>query len=123
MKNKCATRSKKFRDQNPAIVRLFAVDLDVLQIAQIASVNQNPANRYLAAFLELIDHFCAAESPVKGELRLTKDTSALAELGAFAAVEPEKKIVFWPAQAKGVSFTEVVSDCARATLQGIFVVG
>lgn len=34
------------------IVRLFAVDLDVLQIVHITSLNRNTANRYWAAFCE-----------------------------------------------------------------------
>lgn len=38
------------------IGRLFAVDLDASQIAQIADVNQNTGNRYLVAFREGIAH-------------------------------------------------------------------
>lgn len=52
MKNKYAIRSKISEAKIRQIVRLFAVDLDALQIAQIAGVNRNTVNRYLAAFCE-----------------------------------------------------------------------
>ena len=70
MKNKYAIRSKISEAKIRQIVRLFAVDLDALQIAQIAGVNRNTVNRYLAAFRERIAHFCEAESPVKGEVEV-----------------------------------------------------
>ena len=70
MKNKYATRSKISEAKIRQIVRLFAVDLDALQIAQIAGVNRNTVNRYLAAFRERIAHFCEVESPVKGEVEV-----------------------------------------------------
>ena len=70
MKNKYATRSKISEAKIRQIVKLFAVDLDALQIAQIAGVNRNTVNRYLAAFREGIAHFCEAESPVKGEFEV-----------------------------------------------------
>lgn len=52
MKNKYAIRPKISEAKIRQIVRLFAVDLDALQIAQIAGVNRNTANRYLAGFRE-----------------------------------------------------------------------
>ena len=68
MKNKYATRSKISEAKIRQIVRLFAVDLDALQIAQIAGVNRDTVNRYLAAFRQGMAHFCKAESSVKGEV-------------------------------------------------------
>ena len=67
IKNKDATSSKISEAKIRQIVKLFAV-LDALQIAQIAGVNRNTANRYLAAFRERIAHFCEAEYPVKREV-------------------------------------------------------
>ena len=51
-------------------MKLFAADLDTLQIAKIAGVNRNAVNRHLAAFRERIARFCKAESPVKGEVEV-----------------------------------------------------
>ena len=48
-----------------------------------------------------------------------KATSALAELGAFEAVEAEENIVFGLFKRNGRVYTEVVPDCSKATLQGI----
>ena len=50
-------------------MKLFAVDLDALQIAEIAGVNRNTVNN-VAAFRERIARFCEAESPVKGEVEV-----------------------------------------------------
>lgn len=51
-------------------MRFFAVDLDALQIAQIAGVNRDTVNRYLAVFRQGMAHFCEAESSVKGEVEV-----------------------------------------------------
>ena len=45
-------------------MRLSAVDLAALQIAEIEGVNRNTVNRYLAAFRERIAHFCKGEVEV-----------------------------------------------------------
>ena len=70
MKGKYEIRSKISEAKIRQIVRLFAVDLDALQIAQIAGVNRNTVNRYLVAFRKRIVHFCEAESPVKGKVEV-----------------------------------------------------
>ena len=70
MKNKYAKRSRISEAKVRQIVKLFAVDLNALQIAEIAGVNRNTANRYLAAFRERIARFCEAESPVQGEVEV-----------------------------------------------------
>ena len=69
MKNKYTIRSKISEAKIRQIVWLFAIDFDDLQIVQIAGVNRNSVNRYLAAFRERIAHFCKAESPEKEKLR------------------------------------------------------
>ena len=51
-------------------MKLFAVDLDALQIAEIAGVNRNIVNRYFAVFHKRIACFCEAESPVKDEVEV-----------------------------------------------------
>lgn len=95
MKNKYVIRSKISETKIRQIARLFAVDLDALQIAQIAGVNRNTVNRYLAAFRERIAHFCEAESPVKGEVEVDESYfAALAELEDFEAVEQEERLLF-----------------------------
>ena len=70
MKNRHAARSKNSETKIRQAVRLFAVDLDSLRIGQTVGVNDNPEQKYLAAFRERIAHFCAAESPEKGEVEV-----------------------------------------------------
>ena len=70
MKNKYAYRSKISEDKIRQIVKLFAVDLDASQIAEVTSLNRNTINRYLAAFRERIAQYCEAESPVSGEVEV-----------------------------------------------------
>ena len=69
-KNKYAYRSRISEDKIRQIVRLFAVDLDASQIAEVTSLNRNTINRYLAAFRERIAQYCEAESPVSGEVEV-----------------------------------------------------
>lgn len=69
-KNKYSYRAKISEAKIRQIVRLFAVDLDASQIAQLTNLNRNTVNRYLAALRERIARFCEAESPVKGEVEV-----------------------------------------------------
>lgn len=120
MKNKYAIRSKISEAKIRQIVRLFAVDLDALQIAQIAGVNRNTVNRYLAAFRECIAHFCEAESPVKGEVEIDESYFGARRVrGLRGRGARGKTIVFGLFKRNGRVYTEVVPDCSKATLQGI----
>ena len=69
-KNKYSYRAKISPAKIRQIVRLFAVDLDASQIAQLTNLNRNTVNRYLAALRERIARFCEAESPVKGKVEV-----------------------------------------------------
>ena len=70
MKNKYSSRSKISEAKIRQIVKLFALDLYALQIAEIACVNRNTVNRYLATFRKRIARFCEAESPINGEVEV-----------------------------------------------------
>ena len=54
----------KFRQ----ILRLFALDLTALQIAEIAHLNRNTISRYLKLIRSLIADFCGQESPFSGNV-------------------------------------------------------
>ena len=69
-KNKYVYRSRISEAKTRQIVKLFAVDLDASQIAQVVGLNRNTINRYLAAFRERIARHCEAESPVSGEVEV-----------------------------------------------------
>ena len=114
-RNKYSYRSRISEAKVRQIVKLFVVDLDALRIAEIAGVNRNTANRYLAAFRERIARFCEAESPVKGEVEV--DESYVK--GTRGRGARGKTIVFGLFKRNGRVYTEVVPDCSKATLQGI----
>lgn len=120
MKNKYATRSKISEAKIRQLVRLLAVGLDVLQIAQIAGVNRNTVNWYLAAFRERIAHFCEAESPVKGEVEVDESYFGARRVrGLRGRGARGKTIVFGLFKRNGRVYTEVVPDCSKATFQCI----
>ena len=70
IKNKYIHRSKISEAKFRQLVRLFCVDLNATQIAQIANLNRNTVNRLLQKIRERIAHACEAESPVSGEVEV-----------------------------------------------------
>ena len=70
MKNKYIKRSKiseaKFRE----IIKYYSLDLEGLQIAELAGLNRNTVNRYLKLIREKIAAYCESESPLNGEVEL-----------------------------------------------------
>ena len=120
MKNKYAKRSRISEAKVRQIVKLFAVDLNALQIAEIAGVNRNTANRYLAAFRERIARFCEAESPVQGEVEVDESYFGARRVkGVRGRGAKGKTIVFGLFKREGRVYTEIVPDCSKITLQGI----
>lgn len=120
IKNRYVNRSKiseaKFRE----LVRYFATDLDASQIAQLSGLNRNTVNRYLKAIRECIAEHCELESPVSGEIEVDESFFGARRVkgkrgrGAYG-----KTIVFGLIKRQGRVYTQIVPDCAKATLQAI----
>ena len=106
----------KFRE----LLRHFAHDLDANTIASLVQLNRNTANRYLNLFRKRIADFCEQQSPFKGEIEVDesyfggKRIKGKRGRGAF-----KKTPVFGILKRGGKVYTEIVPDCAKATLQGI----
>ena len=70
MLNKYVKRSRiseaKFRE----IVKLFSIDLEADQTAQITGLSRNTINRYYKAFRERIVYICDNDSPFSGEIEV-----------------------------------------------------
>ncbi len=49
---------------------MFSLDLDVVQISELTSLNRNTIISYLAALRARIAEFCEAESPFSGEIEV-----------------------------------------------------
>ncbi len=106
----------KFRQ----ILRLFAVDLTAVQIAELVHLNRNTVNRYLTLIRQQIASYCESESPFSGDIELDESYFGAKRVrgkrgrGAFG-----KTIVFGIYKRNGKVYTEVVPNCSRRTLYAI----
>ena len=119
-KNKYVKRSKiseaKFRE----IIRHFSLDLDALQIAMLTHVNRNTINRYLRLIRKKIAEFCERESPFQGEVEVDETYFGGKRIkGKRGRGASGKTPVFGILQRSGKVYTEIVPNCAKATLQAI----
>lgn len=118
--NRYASRSKISEAKFRQIAKLFAIDLDASQIAQVTGLNRNTVNRYLMAIRQRIAEFCEQQAPVLGEIELDESyfgprrVKGLRGRGASC-----KTIVFGIFKRQGRVYTEIVPDCSRATLQAV----
>ena len=120
MKNKYIKRSRiteaKFRE----IVRHFSLDLAAENIAILTNLNRNTINRYLLLLRKRIADFCEQQSPFSGEIEVDESYFGAKRIkgkrgrGAYG-----KTPVFGVLQRGGKVYTEIVPDCAKATLQAI----
>src|SRR5512141_1979419 len=120
LKNKYANRSKiseaKFRE----LVKLFALNLEATQIAELTGLNRNTVNRFLHAIRERLAEFCEQQSPFSGEIEVDESFFGARRVkgkrgrGAYG-----KTIVFGVFKRSGKVYTEIVPDCSKATLQAI----
>ncbi len=120
MKNKYSVGSRISEAKTRQIVKLFAVDLNALQIAEITNLNRNTINRYLAAIRERIARYCEEKSPVGGEVEVDESYFGARRVkGIRGRGARGKTIVFGLYKRNGCVYTEIVPDCSKATLQGI----
>lgn len=118
MKNKYAHHAKISEAKLRQIVRLFALDLNALQIAELAGVNRNTVNRHLAAFRERIAACCEREAPG----RQCRDMAAGLVLTTGATARPEAggqagEAVFGLFRHHERVYAEPVPGCSREALQ------
>jgi len=120
MKNRYARRARISERRFRRLVRLFALDLDATQIAELSGLNRNTVNRYLRGIRERIAAFCEASAPFAGEIEVDESFFGPRRVkgrrgrGAYG-----KTVVFGVFKRNGSVFTEIVPDCSKATLQAI----
>jgi hypothetical protein len=119
-KNKYINRSRvseaKFRD----LVKYFSLDLDAQQISTLTHLNRNTVNRYLRLIRKRIAEICESETPLKGEVEVDESYFGAKRVrGRRGRGAGGKTPVFGILQRQGKVYTEIVPDCAKATLQGI----
>lgn len=119
-KNKYANRSRISEAKFRQLVKLFALDLEADQIAQLTRLNRNTVNRYLGAIRERITEYCEAQSPFQGVVEVdesyfgAKRVKGRRGRGAFG-----KTIVFGILKRNGSVYTQIVPNVSRRTLQAI----
>jgi transposase len=120
IKNKYSNRSKISEKKIRDIVRLFALDLGALQIAQITRLNRNTVNRYLKAIRGRIADYCQQQSPFSGEVEVDESYFGARRVkGQRGRGSYGKTIVFGIFKRNGSVYTEIVPNCARRTLQAV----
>ncbi len=120
MKNKYAKHSRMSERKIQEITRYFAADLTALQTAEWANVNRNTANRIYRELRERILDACEEARPMFGVVEVDESLFCARRVkgkrgrGAYG-----KTTVFGIFERDGQVYTEIVSDCSKATLQGI----
>ncbi len=120
MKNRYLKRSRiseaKFRE----LVRHFSLDLTSDNIAVLTALNRNTVNRYLLLLRKRVAEFCERESPFSGEIEVDESYFGARRVkGKRGRGASGKTPVFGMLQRGGKVYTEIVPDCAKATLQAI----
>ena len=120
IKNKYINRSRvseaKFRD----LIKYFSLDLSAQQIATLTKLNRNTVNRYLKLIRKRIAEICESETPFKGEIEVDESYFGAKRVrGKRGRGAAGKTPVLGILQRQGKVYTEIVPDCAKATLQGI----
>ena len=120
IKNKYIHRSKISEAKFRQLIKCFSLDLNACQTSSLTHLNRNTINRYFHLIRKRVAHFCELESPFQGEIEVDesyfggKRIKGKRGRGAFC-----KTPVFGMLQRNGKVYTEIVPDCAKATLQAI----
>jgi len=120
MANKYFKCSRVSASKIRQLLKLFSLDFNASQIAEISSLNKNTINNYLRRFRLLIAVYCEQESPFKGEVEVDESFfCARRQKGKRGRGAYGKTIVFGIYKRNGKVYTEIVPNCSRATLQAI----
>ena len=119
-RNKYLKRSRiseaKFRE----LLRHFSLDLSAKNIAILTDLNRNTVNRYLFLLRKRIAEYCEQHSPFKGEIEVDESYFGAKRIkGKRGRGAGAKTPVFGILQRNGKVYTEIVPNCAKATLQAI----
>ena len=118
-KNKYIKRSKISEPKFRQIVKLFCMDLNANQIAELTGLNRNTINRYLGGIRQRIAEYCEQTSPMSGQIEVDESFFGSRRSGKRGRGAGGKTIVFGLFKRDGKVYTEIVPDCAKKTLQSI----
>jgi len=101
---------RKFR----RILRLFSLDLNAIQIADLTRISRNSINRYLHLLRERMAWLCEQAAPMCGEIEVDESY-----FGARRAKGKRGRGAFGIYKRNGQVHAQIVPDCRKATLQAI----
>jgi len=106
----------KFRQ----LLRLFALDLTAVQIAELSGLNRNTVNRYLRLIRQAVALYCERESPFAGDVELDESYFGARRVrGKRGRGARGKTIVFGVYKRNGRVYTEIIPNCKKASIQAI----
>ena len=101
-------------------MKLFALDLEATQIAELANLNRNTVNRFLKAIRERLAEHSEQQFPFAGEIEVDESFFGARHVkGKRGRGASGKTIVFGVFKRNGKVYTEIVPDCSKATLQAV----
>ena len=118
-KNKYVNRSKISEAKFRQIVKLFSLDLNAVQIAEITNLNRNTVNRYLLGIRVRIAEYCELLSPFSGEIEVDESYFGGKHSGKRGRGAEGKTIVFGLLKRGSKVYTEIVPDVKAKTLQNV----
>jgi len=111
MKNKYVYRSRISEHKFREIVKLFSLDLEADQTANITGLSRNTVNKYYKAFRERISHICEQNSPLSGEIEVDESYFGARRVkGKHGRGAYGKTIVFGLLKREGKVYTEIVPE-------------
>ena len=120
LKNRYVKRAKVSEAKFRLLIRYFVHDLEAKTIASLIGLNRNTVNRYLTLIRKRIAEYCEQQSPVQGEIEVDESYFGGKRIkGKRGRGAYRKTPVFGIFKRGGKVYTEVVPDCAKATLQAI----
>ena len=120
MKNKYINRSRISEAKFRQFIKYFTLDLEAQKIAILSRLNRNTVNRYLRLIRERIAEHCEKQSPLKSEIEVDESYFGAKRVrGKRGRGAYKKTPVFGIFKRGGKVYTEIVPDCAKATLQAI----
>lgn len=120
LSSKQFVRARISRAKFRQLLRLFALDLTATQIAELAHLNRNTVNRYLRLIRQSVAQHCERESPFGGDVELDESYFGARRVrGKRGRGARGKTIVFGVYKRNGRVYTEIISNCKKASIQAI----
>ena len=120
IKNRYANRAKISEAKFRQLLRYFVYDFEAKTVASLTGLNRNTVNRYLTLIRTRIAEYCEQQSPVQGEIEVDESYFGGKRIkGKRGRGAYRKTPVFGIFKRGGKVYTEVVPDCAKATLKAI----